>query len=183
MLCGDGVCFGDDGNDGRLVLESPEDLEIDIFVESTKCSSMAIAPIRNAIARSSNFRRRNVAIKARRVHDVESRVDMGILGARGAHNLHFLGKGLFEFALQERRHFSQLKVNDVLLQALRIPKGQPDSLAVNFRLQVVWDEIANGWSRYLEDVFVLSLGLLLRWERQGSLEELEKGGFAGILAS
>lgn len=47
----------------------------------------------------------------------------------------------------------------------------------------MWDEVANGWSRYLENVFVLPLGLLLRWECQGSLEEFEKGGFAGVLAS
>ena len=45
------------------------------------------------------------------------------------------------------------------------------------------DEVANGWDGGMEHFFILLFALLLCRKRQGSLEELEKRGFASILRS
>lgn len=94
-------------------------------------------------------------------------MDMGILNAGCSDNLHLLGEGLFEFALEERGHFPKLKVNNILLQSLRIPQCKTNALAINFRLQIMGFEVTGLgvlWSEYVICEFSWAIGSLLWWE-------------------
>lgn len=73
-----------------------------------------------------------------------------------------------------------MEIDDVLLEALRVPERQTNSLAVDFRFEVMWYEVAR-MRNSAGFVFVLeSLRSFLGRQGKGRLEELEERGLAGV---
>lgn len=67
-------------------------------------------------------------------------MDVGVLDARGTYDLLLLAKGILKLGLDERGDDGQLEVDNVLLEALRVPQGDTDTLAIDFGLEVLGSE-------------------------------------------
>jgi hypothetical protein len=96
-------------------------------------------------------------------------------------DFHLLGKCLLELALEEARHLTELEVDHILLQPLRVPQRQANPLIIDLGLEVMGNKVARG--RRLRGEIVLvdgALGPLLSRKRKGVLEELEERCLARV---
>jgi len=100
-------------------------------------------------------------------------VDVCILNTWRAHDLLLFAESVFELGLEERGDDGQLEVDNVLLEALRVPERDADSLAINFGLKEFGSEgrvsTTYGGSRRRGSVWALS-----SWERERSAEKLNE---------
>jgi hypothetical protein len=108
-------------------------------------------------------------------------VDVGVANAGGSHDLLLFAESILKLGLEERRDVGQLKVDNVLLQALGIPQSYADPFAVDFRLEVLRREgrvlgnCAGGWRR--------GIGALPSRQSERSAEEFDERGLAAAFSA
>lgn len=109
-------------------------------------------------------------------------MDVCILNTWRAYDLLLLAESVFELGLEERGDDGQLEVDNVLLEALRVPERDADSLAINFGLEEFGSErrvsTTYGGSRRRGSVWALS-----SWERERSAEKLDERRLAAALGA
>jgi hypothetical protein len=92
-----------------------------------------------------------------------------------------LAKRVLELGLDEGGDEGQLEVDDVLLEALRVPQGDANALAIDLCFKVLGGEgrvlaDGGGWRRG-------RVGPLLLGQREGGAQEVNEGGLAAALGA
>ena len=100
---------------------------------------------------------------------------MGVSSSGRADDFHLFIQRLFEFALQEPSDSTELDVNNVLLQSLRVPEGQTHTFAVNLGFKVMGGvSFTGGVVAVIFDFVGRARRVFVRRQLQGLAEEIKE---------
>lgn len=109
-------------------------------------------------------------------------MDVGISHAGRSDNFHFLVEGIFEFTFEEGRHLAKLEVDNGFVEAIRVPEGEADPLAIiHFGFEVAGGVVGVdvGVGGAGERVYP-GLALFTSWKGERGAQEVEERSFAGV---